>query len=75
MPGADEAGAMFAVLVNVEFVRDAVFAQRGGVKKRVLGGYQFVLLGVPEKDGGQARTGLQFAGGFPEEFLSRRFTE
>ena len=53
MLGADEAGAMFAVLVNVEFVRDAVLAQRGGVEERVLDGYHFVFVGLPEEDGGR----------------------
>ena len=75
MPGADEACAMFAVLVKVEFVRDAVLAQRGGVEERVLDGYHFVFVGLPEEDGGQAGTDLSLTRSFNEKFLSRRIAE
>ena len=51
---ADEAGAVVAVLVEVEFVGDVVLMQGSGVELSVLHGDHLVLHRVPEEDGRQA---------------------
>ena len=75
MPRSDQSGAVFTKLVEMQFMRDAVLAERGGVEERVLDGYHFVLVGLPEKDGWQAGTDLALTRSFNEKFFSRRIAE
>lgn len=72
---ADETGAVVSILIEVDFVRDAVRLQGGGVEPGVFDGDDFVLIRVPEKNGRQAVMYLEFAGGAANEFLFRLFTD